>query len=234
MRTLIIASMAPVLAIMAFLDAVFLYRMYRQYRNNGRKVIPLLVGVLCIGLFYDALILSLGAVLKYGSVFKALSQMRYILHCTMIPLLFPICCYTFDSPKLVKPVWAVTVAVMLLGLAAGICTEIEPRTVGAISRYAVSEANPSWVDGIQQVLDIFPVFLMIGLGLVIWKRKKNPNLCLAGAFMLLFTMLGIFLGKDPGGDKSQSLMFYISMFGESLMVYYLWRFSERSRDSDAE
>ncbi len=234
MRALIIATMAPVLAIMAVLDALFLYRMYRQYKNNGRKVIPLLVGILCIGLFYDALILSLGALLKYGPVFKMLSQLRYVLHCTMIPLLFPICCYTFESPKLVKPVWGVTIAVMILGLAAGICTKIEPRTVGAVARYAVSDTNPAWVDGIQQVLDIFPVFLMIGLGLVIWKKKKNANLCLAGAFMLLFTMLGIFLGKDPGGDKTQSLMFYISMFGESLMVYYLWRFSERSRESEAE
>ena len=40
----------------------------------------------------------------------------------------------------------------------------------------------------------------------------------AGFFMLLFTLLGIFLGKDPSGDRSMSLMFYISMYGEALMV----------------
>ena len=146
----------------------------------------------------------------------------------MIPLLLPICCYTFGNSKFVKPIWVITVLIMVIGLAAGVCTNIEPRTVGAISRYAVSDANPGWVDTVVQMLDIVPVFLMMGLGIVIWKKKKNPNLFLAGFFMFLFTMLGIFLGKDPSGDKTQSLMFFISMFGESLMVYYLWEFSEKT------
>ena len=48
--------------------------------------------------------------------------------------------------------------------------------------------------------------------------------------MLLFTLLGIFLGKDPGGDRSKSLMFYISMFGEALMVYFLFRFVKREEE----
>ena len=53
---------------------------------------------------------------------------------------------------------------------------------------------------------------------------------LSGFFMLLFTILGIFLGKDPGGDRSKSLMFYISMFGEALMVYFLFRFVKREEE----
>ena len=228
MRNLLIASMPFVLIVMTVLDAFFIARMFRQYRSLNKPIIPLLVGILCIGLFYDSLILSLGAFLKYGMFFKVLSQLRYILHATMIPLLLPICCYTFGNSKFVKPIWVITVLIMVIGLAAGVCTNIEPRTVGAISRYAVSDANPGWVDTIVQMLDIVPVFLMMGLGIVIWKKKKNPNLFLAGFFMFLFTMLGIFLGKDPSGDKTQSLMFFISMFGESLMVYYLWKFSEKT------
>ena len=231
MRNFLISSMPAVLIIITVLEGFFVLKMFRQFRalNN---IIPLLVGILCIGLFYDALILSLGSVLKYGAVFKALSQLRYILHATMIPLLLPICCYTFGSNRLVKPVWAVTIVIMIAGLAAGICTATEPRTVGSIARYAVSDTNPGWVDGIVQALDIVPVFLMIGLGLVVWKKKKNPNLFWAGFFMLLFTMLGIFLGKDPGGDATQSLMFFISMFGELLMVYFLWRFSEKAAEKE--
>ena len=54
---------------------------------------------------------------------------------------------------------------------------------------------------------------------------------LAGAMMLLFTLLGIFLGKDPSGDRSQSLMFYISMYGESLMVYFLYRFIRKEEQN---
>lgn len=45
-------------------------------------------------------------------------------------------------------------------------------------------------------------------------------------------MLGIFLGKDPGGDRTKSLMFYISMFGEGLMVYFFWRFVEQQKEKD--
>ena len=228
MRSLLIASMPFFLIVMTVFDAFFIARMFSQYRSLNKPIIPLLVGILCIGLFYDSLILSLGALLKYGAFFKVLSQLRYILHATMIPLLLPICCYTFGNSKLIKPTWVITVLIMIAGLAAGVCTNIEPRTVGAISRYAVSDSNPRWVDTIVQMLDIVPVFLMMGLGVVIWKKKKNPNLFLAGFFMFLFTMLGIFLGKDPGGDKTQSLMFFISMFGESLMVYYLWKFSEKT------
>ena len=67
---------------------------------------------------------------------------------------------------------------------------------------------------------------MIGAGIILM-RKKNPNMFFAGFFMLLFTLLGIFLGKNPGGDRTQSLMFYISMFGEGLMVYFFWRFVEQ-------
>ena len=70
---------------------------------------------------------------------------------------------------------------------------------------------------------------MIGAGVFLIIRNKDWNMFFAGAFMLLFTMLGIFLGKDPGGDKTQSLMFYISMFGEALMVFFLWRFIRKKR-----
>ncbi len=65
---------------------------------------------------------------------------------------------------------------------------------------------------------------MIVIGIYLWIRKKNPNIFFAGFIMLLFALLGIFLGKDPSGDRSQSQMFYISMFDEALMVYFLWRF----------
>ena len=60
--------------------------------------------------------------------------------------------------------------------------------------------------------------------------QKDPHMFFSGFFMLLFTMLGIFLGKDPGGDKSQSLMFYISMYGEALMVYFLYRFVKQEEE----
>ena len=227
--------MGPVLWILVIGEAVAIYRMFRQYSSDRTNRIPLLVGIMCIGLFYDALILALGVFLKEGAALKWLSQFRYIFHLTMIPLLFPVIALALGCrEKLQRTIDAATAVVILIGLVAGIKVATEARTVGAVTRYAESELTPGWVDTIIQFLDIFPVFLMIGAGVYLIIKKKDWNMFFAGAFMLLFTMLGIFLGKDPGGDKTQSLMFYISMFGEALMVFFLWRFSEKKRDEAAD
>ena len=225
MRKIIIATMAPVLWILTLFDAVSIFFMFRAYKRQKASEISLLTGILCLGLFYDSLILSSGALLSFGPLLKTLSQFRYILHCVLIPLLFPICGHSLKaSGKTMKVIWAVSIVIMLIGLYAGISVITEERTVGAIRRYAESEATGRFADTVISLLDTVPVFFMIGIGVYLWIRKKNPNMFFSGFFMLLFTLLGIFLGKDPGGDRTQSLMFYISMFGESLMVYFLYRF----------
>ncbi|MBO4918704.1 MAG: hypothetical protein J5365_00960 [Erysipelotrichaceae bacterium] len=225
MRELLISTMAPVLWVMTIFDAVAIYFMIKEFRKGKVDRIPLLTGILCLGLFYDSLILASGCFLQYGTLFHHLSQLRYILHCTLIPLLFPICAYSLtENRTIIKVVWILSVIIMILGLAGGIMVVTEPRTVGLIRRYASSDLTGKFSSTLTSLLDTVPVFIMIGIGIYLWIRKKNPNMFFAGFFMLLFTLLGIFLGKDPSGDRSQSLMFYISMFGESFMVYFLWRF----------
>ena len=229
MRELIIKTMAPVLWVLTVFDAVSIYFMLREFRRHKAGSIPLLTGILCLGLFYDSLALASGCFLEYGKGFQIFSQFRYILHCTLIPLLFPICAYSLtDNKKVIKAVWAVTIVIMILGLVAGISMVTEPRTVGAIKRYAQSDATGKFATTLTSILDIVPVFFMMGIGIFLWVRKKNPHMFWAGFFMFLFTMLGIFLGKDPSGDRTKSLMFYISMYGESLMVWFLWRFIRKS------
>ena len=233
MRQILIASMAPVLWLLTLFDVYAVFKMFRQYRAK-KKIISLIVAIMCIGLLYDSLCLALGAFLKESSALKFFSQFRYIFHLTMIPLIFPICAYSLNAgPVIRKTVWAVTALVIVAGLVAGILIKTEPRTIGAITRYAEAEGNPAWIDGIVSFLDMFPVFLMIGVGVFLFK-KKNPNMFFAGFFMLLFTLLGIFFGKDPGGDRTKSLMFYISMFGEGLMVYFFWRFIEKEAAKEEE
>lgn len=225
MRELIINTMAPILWVMTFFDGIAIYFMIREFRQGSVHNIPLLTGILCIGLFYDSLILASGCFLQYGTLFHHLSQLRYILHCTLIPLLFPICAYSLtDNKKIIRIVWIISVIIMALGLVAGIMVVTEPRTVGIIKRYSSSDQTGKFSSTLTSMLDTVPVFIMIGIGIYLWIKKKNPNMFFAGFFMLLFTLLGIFLGKDPSGDRSMSLMFYISMYGEALMVFFLWRF----------
>ncbi|MBR2701286.1 MAG: hypothetical protein IKE77_04290 [Erysipelotrichaceae bacterium] len=225
MRELIINTMAPILWVMTFFDGIAIYFMIREFRQGSVHNIPLLTGILCIGLFYDSLILASGCFLQYGTLFHHLSQLRYLLHCTLIPLLFSICAYSLtDNKKIIRIVWIISVIIMVLGLIAGIMVVTEPRTVGIIKRYASSDQTGKFSSTLTSMLDTVPVFIMIGIGIYLWIKKKNPNMFFAGFFMLLFTLLGIFLGKDPSGDRSMSLMFYISMYGEALMVFFLWRF----------
>ena len=229
MRELIIKTMAPALWVMTVFDAAEIFMMFREYRKGKGGPIPLLIGILCLGLFYDSLALASGSFLQYGKAFQMLSQLRYILHCVLIPLLFPICAYSLtDNKQVIKVVWGITAAIMALGLVAGLSMVIEPRTVGIIKRYAQSADTGKFATTMTSILDIVPVFFMIGIGIYLQIKKKNPHMFLAGFFMLLFTMLGIFLGKDPGGDSTQSLMFYISMYGEALMVWFLWRFIRKN------
>ena len=230
MRQLIISTMALVLWILTVFDGVFIFAMYKKHRENPLDKISLLTMILCMGLFYDSLILSLGAFLYFGPLLKILSQFRFIFHCLLIPLLFPICGYSLKlSKQKMKIVNVLTAAIMVIGLVAGISVITEERLIG-VRRYAQSDLTPAFANTVISFLDVVPVFFMIGIGIFLQIRKKNPNMFLSGFFMLLFTLLGIFLGKDPGGDRSKSLMFYISMFGEALMVYFLFRFVKREEE----
>ncbi|MBR6958082.1 MAG: hypothetical protein IKH73_06510, partial [Erysipelotrichaceae bacterium] len=85
MRKIIIDTMAPILFIMAVTNFIMIIMMFSEYQKNKKNSIPLLVGILCIGLFYDSLILALGSLLNYGPLFQGASQLRYILHCVLIP-----------------------------------------------------------------------------------------------------------------------------------------------------
>ena len=217
--------MAPALWVMTVLDGIAIYAMFREFSKGKVDKMPLLTGILCLGLFYDSLILSCGVFLQYGTFFHHLSQLRYILHCTLIPLLFPICAYSLtENRKVINIIWIVSAIIMILGLIASLQVVTEPRTVGLIKRYAMSDETSKFANTLTSFLDIVPVFIMIGIGIYLWIKKKNPNMFFAGFFMLLFTFIGIFLGKDPSGDPAKSLMFYISMYGEALMVFFLWRF----------
>lgn len=228
MRKLLIDTMGPVLWVMAAFDFLAIITMLKQHRLQKTNRIPLLTALLCVGLFYDALILASGTFMQFSAVFRILSQFRYILHLVMIPLLFPLCTYSLtDKEKVIRIIWILTVIIMALGLYAGITMKTEPRTVGTLNRYAQSDDNSALTGFLTQFLDIVPVFVMIFIGIYLYFKKKNPHLFFAGFFMLLFTLLGIFLGKDPAGDRTQSLMFYISMFGESFMVFFLYQFMRK-------
>ncbi len=208
--------MPALLWAMTGLNLLFMCLLFDMYRKT-EKALPLLMALVAFGLFYDALMLSLGTVLKEGAAFRTMSLFRFVLHCALIPLLFPICAIMLDVPKKVRTaVWIATGLIIASGIAAGFATVLEMKEVGSVIRYASEKGKtPAWSEGIQNGLSYGPVIILIVSGIVVWIRKKNPHLFLSGLLMFVFAALGPATGNTD-------MIFYISMFGELFMVLFFY------------
>ena len=174
-------------------------------------------GVLTMGLVLDAALIGLGTSLP-ADVLRAVSPVRFIAHGLLIPLLFPICGYAL---KLKKPamtvIWILTVLLMIAGAAQAIVTKLELRELAGVLRYAAGEGTPRWAEAVSRVLSFGTVIPLMIVGVIVWIKQKNPHLFLAGFFMFAFSALGPATGNTD-------LIFFISMFGELLMVLFLFLF----------
>ena len=174
------------------------------------------------GLILDAAIIGLGAFLP-ESVLAAISPVRFVAHGILIPLLFPICGYALKPKKPVMVgVWVFTVLLMIAGAAEGIATVLEPKKIAGVVRYASSENTPGWADIISRILSFGTVIPMMIAGIVVWVKQKTPHLFLSGFFMFAFSALGPATGNSD-------LIFFISMFGELLMVLFLYLYCRRKQ-----
>ena len=204
-----IVAAEALIAVMLFLQA-----------KRHRQSVALWSGVLTIGLIMDAAIIGLGAVLP-ESTLTAVSPARFIAHGLLIPLIFPICAYAL---KLKKPVvigiWVVTGLLMIGGVAQALATVLEKREIAGVVRLASGTDTPKWADIISRVLSFGTVIPMIIAGMIVWIKQKNPHLFLSGFLMFAFSALGPATGNSD-------LIFFISMFGELLMVLFLCLYSRK-------
>ena len=58
------------------------------------------------------------------------------------------------------------------------------------------------------------------VGIVVWAKQKTPRLFLAGFLMFAFSALGPATGNFD-------LIFYISMYGEVLMVLFFYLYAQK-------
>ena len=200
---------------------LLLFLMIRMYKADRKPIELLMIGVI-FGLFYDGLILSLGTVMGEGSLLQSLSLPRYILHCGLIPLLFPICALALGSGnKGMTAVWTVTAIIILAGLAAGAVTKLIPEVTGGVTRYASDKAQtPAWSIGIQNALSYGPIVILMVCGIIVWAKQKRPELFLSGLSMFAFSALA-------PATHNMDLMFFISMFGEVLMVLFFYLYARK-------
>lgn len=215
MRDFLFASCVPALWIISAFHIVFMVMTFSRYRKT-KNILFLLTGILTFGLFYDAFILALGTFMTEGPLLQALSRLRYVLHGTLIPLIFPLCIHALGGNSFWKKlVWVLTCVLIALGLADGCVRSIGAVTVAGVCRYA-SVSAPAWAEIVNSLLTFGTVIPLMIAGLVVWKKQKTPTLFLAGFLMFAFSGLGA---------ACLDLMFYISMYGEVLMALYFYLYA---------
>lgn len=220
MKTFLQASCPIMLWVITLIHVGFLALIFRRY-TKGKNILHLLSGAITVGLFYDALILALGTVLREGPVLMGLSQVRFVSHGALIPLIFLICDYALDLKGIpMKAVWIFTGILIVLGIAEGFAVQLELRTVAGICRYASGEGTPGWADAISGLLSYGTVVPLMIVGIVVWAKQKTPRLFLAGFLMFAFSALGPATGNFD-------LIFYISMYGEVLMVLFFYLYAQK-------
>lgn len=222
MRDFLILSCPWMIWIITVIELVLIVifaLLFKKVKN--KKIMVLCMMLITCGLFIDALFISLGTILD-GATLKAISPARYISHGVLIPLLFPICLYSLTEKKLWKiVVWAITGALMLAGLMEGIFTDLEMKEFAGVIRFVASDNTPAWAESISSILSFGTVIPLMIVGVIVWIKQKTPHLFLSGFLMFAFSALGPATGNSD-------LIFYISMFGEVLMVLFFLFYARKT------
>ena len=220
MRSFLLSACPVLVWVITLIHLVFLIVAFRQYVRT-KKTLFLLSGLIVLGLFYDALILSLGSVLPEGNLLRILSRLRFVFHGALIPLIFPICAYALDFNKTWRTIaWVFTGILIVLGIAEGFATDLSLQKVAGILRYTSGEGTPAWAGAVSGMLSYGTVVPLIIAGIIVWIRQKTPALFLAGFLMFLFSALGPATGNFD-------LIFFISMFGEVCMALFFLVYAKK-------
>ena len=220
MRSFLLSACPVLVWVITLIHLVLLVIAFREYART-KKPLFLLTGLIVLGLFYDALILSLGSILPDGALFRTLSRLRFVFHGALIPLIFAICAYALDFNKTWKTiVWIFTGILIVLGIAEGFATDLSLQQVAGILRYTSGDGTPGWASAVSGVLSYGTVIPLIIAGIIVWIRQKTPALFLAGFLMFLFSALGPATGNFD-------LIFFISMFGEVCMALFFLIYAKK-------
>ncbi len=225
MREVLLSS-APVmiwiLTIAELVLFVLLLRIYIRYK----KMMPLCMALLCVGLVYDAFIIAIGRWIPENLLIPV-SQLRYISHGVLVPLNLLISGFALKWNGLkFKILSGITIIASLAGLASGIFRKFEIREIAGLVRCASSDASPAWAEAVDRLLSYGTVVPLIIFGIIIWIKQKTPFIFLSGLLMFVFAALGPATGNFD-------LIFYISMFGELFMILFFWLYARKNTETNA-
>jgi len=223
MRNLLLASAPVMIWVLTIAEAVIAVLLLKIYKEKKHPM-PLFMGLVCIGLVYDAFVIAVGAWIPESLIF-GMSRLRFISHGVLVPLNLLTVGYAmkWDGIK-IKIMYVITGIISLLGLASGIARKLETAEIAGIIRCKSSELSPAWAEGINSLISYGTVFPLIIFGIIVWIKQKTPFIFLSGLLMFVFAALG-------PATRSFDLIFYISMFGELCMVLFFWLYAKKYTES---
>ena len=161
-------------------------------------------------------------------VYYSTNFLRYILHAILVPFFFLFFVYTLEFTELKLFInLTITLLFMILGLVASINIKLKIEEFGNIKRCAMHEDTPGWVNFIFNFLNIGSVIYMLIAGIILLKIKKDFFYLLSGFFMLVFSVIGPVSGN-------LDLTFIFSVYGEILMVIFLFVFFKKNSSESME
>lgn len=211
MRDLLIST-APILVwVLAITEAFTAYICIK----NAKKTLNILASAVCIGLAIDAAIIAAGTIIQEGEFLKSISQFRYVLHGTLVPLLIPIAFYSYGmkSKTFKSLIWAITVVVIICGIIMGLITETEPVLFAGVLRYGQANTTAKFAKTVNLILSFGGVIPLIVVGIVHLFKHSSIFLLFSGLVMFAFSAVAPATGN-------MDLNFLTTMIGEDLMVFF--------------
>lgn len=211
MRNFLIANGEALVWVLAIIEAVLGVVCLRR-----KGLLARLCAAMCFGLAVDAVIMAAGVLLGEGPLLQGVSQLRYILHGVLVPLMIPIAFYAYGMQRkgAKLALWGVTGIIMLGGIVMGFISRTQPEFFAGVLRYAQSSETPAFARTMDRMLSIGGVIPLIVVGIAHLIRHKRVWLLLSGVVMFAAAAFA-------PATHNMDLNFLISMVGEALMVLFL-------------
>ena len=161
-----------------------------------------------------------------GGILLFFNRLRFILHGILVPLLILFSAYALKSTGRVFSVQLIILIILsIIGMIAGIIAKLKLVEDAVLKRYTFNEDKTSLIMIIFNVMNIGSVLYMIVVGVLLLIRSKEYYFFLAGIFMLIFSAIGPAIGKIE-------LNYLLSMYGEVLMVVFLYLFFKNNGEEN--
>ena len=162
------------------------------------------------------------------NVLRFFNRLRFIFHGLLVPLINIFCGYALDIKEIkFYIILIITIVLSIVGVIVGIIAKLEVDEGEVLKRCIFSENQSKWMKAIFTLINVICVIYMIVVGIILYIRKKDYYFFLSGFFMLIFAAIGPATG-------SSYLIFLLSIYGEILMVIFLYLFFHFKDSSDNE